>query len=105
MGFRKGERRRSDGHPLAHMAPEARWESAISLFAAMFRDFLQDRKSSAPKPVANTTQVRHRPQKPIRLHVVYEDFEGRVWHEHDSVYPDPRTSDAPAGKPPADTSR
>lgn len=104
MPFKKGQQRRSGEHPLSNLTPQQRWESAIQMFAVMYRDWRRSDKCSKPTRPAKP-EPRRRPPKPIRLHVVYEDFDGKVWHEHDSVYPAPNSADAPAGKPPADEPR
>lgn len=103
--FKKG-RRSSDKqeHPLSYLTPQQRWESAIRMFAVMYGNSLSGKKT-ADQPQTSKTEVRRRPPKPIRLHVQYEDFDGRVWHEHESIYPEPKTADAPAGKPSSDVPR
>lgn len=103
MGFRKGERRRSDSHPLAYMTPQQRWETAIQMLATMYGEWRRSKKSQPVQP--SKPESHRRPPKPIRLHVVYEDFDGKVWHEHDSIYPEPKTADALAGKPSSDAQR
>lgn len=105
MPFKKGSRSRGDReHPLSYLTPQQRWETAIRMFAVMYGNSLSGKKEPAP-PQTSKKETRGRPPKPIRLHVQYEDFEGRVWHEHESVYPDPKTADAPAGKPSSDAPR
>lgn len=93
MGFQKGKKRAIDKHPLDHLTPQQRWEEAIQILGRMYGDCVRDRKS--PKqPQPSNPEPRRRKPKPIHLHVVYEDFDGRVWHEHDSVYPEPETNSA-----------
>lgn len=55
--------------------------------------------------VAGGSKPRRRPFPPMRLHVQWEDCNGRVWHEHKPDWPGTRTEDAPAGKPPSSASR
>lgn len=45
--------------------------------------------------VASGIKPRRHAKPPMRLHVVYEDQHGRVWHEHDSVYPEPKDAKPP----------
>ncbi len=45
--------------------------------------------------VASGTKPRHRAQRPIRLHVQYVDQDGHVWHEHESIYPEPKDAKPP----------
>lgn len=103
MGFQKGQKRNSDEHPLSYLTPQQRWESAIRMLALMYGNWRMGEKS--PEQERPSKPGPRRPPKPIHLHVVYEDFDGKVWHEHDSVYPEPKTADAPAGKPPSSASR
>lgn len=104
MGFQKGQKRRSDDHPLAYLTPQQRWETAIKMLAVMYGEWRRSKK--APEAVRPSNPVpRTRTPKPIRLHIVYENFDGRVWHEHDSIYPEPKSGDAPAGRPSSDARR
>jgi hypothetical protein len=96
MGFQKGQKRTQKDHPLSYLTPQQRWEAAIEMLASMYGNWFSS-KDSPEQPRLSPPEPRRRPQKPIRLHVVYEDFDGTVWHEHDSIYPEPQTADAPAG--------
>lgn len=91
MPFEKGRGTRAQPrgeHPLSYMTPEKRWQSAISILAAMLGNSIENKKSPGQQG-ASKAEPRRRAPKPIRLHVQYEDFDGRVWHEHESVYPEP----------------
>ena len=68
------------------------------MFAVMYGNSLSGKKAPDQPRTSKTETVRRAP-KPIRLHVQYEDFDGRVWHEHESIYPEPKPVDASDAKP------
>lgn len=78
-----------------------RWDTAIRLLAHMYDESAgQTPKRSLPEKI----KPRRKPYS-IRIHAQFVDCTGKVWHEHDSVYRDPKTADAPAGKPSSDARR
>lgn len=52
--------------------------------------------------VASGAKPRHKSFS-MRVQAEWVDCTGKVWHRHESVYPDSETSAAPTGKPPSDT--